>query len=101
MFQEQPHLRHLLQHVAGLGPRKAMRMLEQLDKDAQFFENKIPKKRDYLVTKLEIKQTVYKNMNGFLKFRFSKNPFERTRINKECKRSTHIKGRFLLTVNCL
>lgn len=50
MFQEQPHLKHLLQHVCGLGPRKAMKINELLTKNPVFFESKIPKKRDYIVT---------------------------------------------------
>jgi hypothetical protein len=61
-----------------------MKMLDLLAKNPAFFENKVPKKRDYMVPKLEVKPTVYKNMNGFIRFRFSKDPFERTRINKEC-----------------
>lgn len=62
-----------------------MKINELLSKSPTFFENKVAKKREYIVTKLEIKPTVFKNMNGFIKFRFSKDPFERTRINKECK----------------
>ncbi|EAR82689.2 zinc knuckle protein (macronuclear) [Tetrahymena thermophila SB210] len=85
MLQDQPHLKHLLQHVCGLGPRKALKLIELLEKNAVIFEKEkeVPKKRGLLITQLDIKDVVFKNINGFIRFRFSKDPIEKTRINKD------------------
>lgn len=62
-----------------------MKLNEILEKNNIIYEKEkdVPKKRELLITQLEIKPIVFKNMNGFVRFRFSKDPLERTRINKE------------------
>lgn len=60
-------------------------MHEVLEKSYMQFEHMVITRRENIVTVLEINPTVFKNMNGFIKFRSSTNPLEQTRINKECK----------------